>query len=175
VTLRDVVGALERYEPMRTMTAAAVDRYGDDEEVSCITLLAELERVLESPIVLNAGLREAVLASGLSMSDIARNCGRLKHARNGRESGETSWLGRRIGVLPEGGQSVPTPWVHTDVLALVAREGLGLEPRIVEVDVEQDVEIEDHWCPGCLETVITGPDGVCPWCEHECNRMLVAA
>jgi hypothetical protein len=29
---------------------------------------------------------------------------------------------------------VITPWVHTDVLALIARNGLGLSPYEVEVD-----------------------------------------
>jgi len=28
---------------------------------------------------------------------------------------------------------MPTPWVHSDVLALIARRGLGLSPREVEV------------------------------------------
>jgi hypothetical protein len=50
----------------------------------------------------------------------------------GRESGETSWLARRIGQLPEAGQPRPTPWVHNDVLALIARDGLGISPREVE-------------------------------------------
>ena len=38
----------------------------------------------------------------------------------------------RLGMMPEGGRARPTPWVHSDVLALIARDGLGLSPREVE-------------------------------------------
>jgi hypothetical protein len=100
-------------------------------------LRAELKRVLESPIVLNRGLREAVLAkvehAEISMSEIAIRCGRTKRDPNGNVSGETSWLARRLGLLPEGGKSEPTPWIHSDVLALIARSGIGIAPREVEL------------------------------------------
>ncbi len=90
-----------------------------------------------SHVVLNRGLRESVLAAveerGLTMSEIAIRCGRFKRDANGAERGETSWLGRRIGILCESGKSAPTPWVCSDVLALIAREGLGLSPREVEL------------------------------------------
>jgi len=93
--------------------------------------------VRESPIVLNRRLRETVLAAigreGLSMSEIATRCGRIKRDSKGNESGETSWLARRLGLLPEGGQGAPTPWIHTDVLGLIARRGLGISPREVEL------------------------------------------
>ena len=89
-----------------------------------------------SAIVLNRGLREAVqreVARGeLSMSQIAMRCGRFKHDKRGNQSGETSWLARRIGQRRESGQNGPTPWVHTDVLALIARDGLGTSPLEVE-------------------------------------------
>jgi hypothetical protein len=49
-------------------------------------------------------------------------------------SGETTWLARRLGIAPSAGESAPTPWVHTDVLALIAREGLRISPREVELD-----------------------------------------
>jgi integrase len=53
-----------------------------------------------SKIVLNRGLRQAVLAAaaaqGLSMSEIAVRCGRVKHDSKGKESGETRWLARRL-------------------------------------------------------------------------------
>lgn len=137
VTLRQLVGVLERYEPARWLTAVAIEMHKEDARVSVTVLRAELERLTRSPIVLNRGLREAVLAAtrrdGLSMSEIAMRCGRRKHDANGAESGETSWLARRIGALPEGGQDTPTPWVHSDVLALIARDGLGLAPCEVEV------------------------------------------
>ena len=47
---------------------------------------------------------------------------------------------RRIGQLPEGGEEQPTPWIHSDVLALVVRQGLGASPheirnRLMRFDV----------------------------------------
>jgi len=137
VSLREVAAALEDYSPVCEITERAIARHRADESVSTVKLGAEIERVRLSPIVLNRLLRAAVLAAveqqGLSMSAIAMRCGRTKRDRAGTESGETSWLARRIGVLPEGGHSAPTPWVHSDVLALIARRGLGISPREVEI------------------------------------------
>jgi hypothetical protein len=137
VSMREVVASLESYEPIRTLTVRALSLHGGAGEVSTTVLRAELARVQESPIVLNRRLREAVLEAvehqALSMSEIAIRCGRVKRDRRGNESGETSWLARRLGLLPEGGQSTPTPWIHSDVLALIARSGLGLSPREVEL------------------------------------------
>jgi hypothetical protein len=45
------------------------------------------------------------------MSDIAIRCGRVKRDKRGNESGETSWLARRLGQLPEAGKPRATPWV----------------------------------------------------------------
>ena len=93
--------------------------------------------MLYSPIVLNRGLREAVAEllarEQLSMSEIAIRCGRIKRDGRGNESGETSWLARRLGLLPEGGHDAPTPWIHSEVLALIARDGIGVSPREVEL------------------------------------------
>lgn len=137
VALRDVVAALESYEPVRTLTECALAQGHDCPGVRSIRLRAELERLRTSPIVLNRALREAVLGAiehhGLSMSEIALRCGVLKHDRRGRPSGETSWLARRIGIMPEGGEREITPWVHSDVLAIIARDGLGISPREVEL------------------------------------------
>jgi len=136
IVLRDVVGALEDYEPARTITAAAVVAHRQDASVSTRRLGEESQRLARSPIVLNRRLREAVqhtVARGLTMSEIATRCGRTKRDRNGNRSGETTWLARRIGEMPEGGQAEPTPWVHSDTLALIAREGLGLNPNEVEL------------------------------------------
>jgi hypothetical protein len=137
VSVRDVIAALERYEPVRTVTRSALAAHDADPEVSVTVLRAEFERVLVSPIVLNRGLRDAVLATiareELSMSEIATRCGRVKRDSRGNESGETSWLARRLGMLPEGGQESPTPWIHIDVLGLISRSGLGVSPREVEV------------------------------------------
>jgi hypothetical protein len=137
VSMREVVAGLESYEPVRALTVGALSRHREDPGVSITVLRVELARVLESPIVLNRALREAVLATTereeLSMSEIAIRCGRLKRDRKGNESGETSWLARRLGILPEGGQSTPTPWIHSEVLALIARSGLGISPREVEL------------------------------------------
>jgi len=141
LSVRETIGWLERYEPVATLTAAALagHRDGDqDGELSLARLRAELERVQRSPIVLNRGLRRAVLAAvhgkRTSMSEIAVRCGRVKFDARGNMSGESSWLARRVGIAPEGGRRAPTPWVHTEVLALIARDGLGLSPREVEVD-----------------------------------------
>jgi hypothetical protein len=137
VRLRDVVGALQAYEPARTITAHALAVHREGALVSVCRLAGELERLACSPIVLNRGLREAVhsaLARGdLSMSEIAMRCGRMKRDSGGKVSGETSWLARRIGALPEGGAARPTPWVHSDVLALISRDGLAMSPNQVEL------------------------------------------
>ena len=137
VSLREVIGNVEHYEPVCSITEATLALRRGGGEVSISALEAELLRVRESPIVLNRSLREAVLLRieqhGQSMSEIALRCGRVKRDRRGNESGETSWLARRIGLLAEGGQGAPTPWIHSDVLALIARQGLGISPREVEV------------------------------------------
>jgi hypothetical protein len=137
VRLREVVARFEDYEPARSITANALAANRSDRTLSTSCLASELTRLDESPVVLNRRLREAVahtLADGeLSMSEIAKRCGRVKRDRRGRLSGETSWLARRIGQLPEGGADQPTPWVHSDTLALIARDGLGMSPNEVEL------------------------------------------
>jgi hypothetical protein len=136
VSLRAVVGELQDYEPAVSLTRTALREHRDRAGVRSCSLAAELGRVTESPIVLNRRLRERVeqaLGTGVSMSEIAIRCGRIKRASNGAERGETSWLARRIGQLPEAGHDRPTPWVHTDVLALIARAGLGVAPIEVEL------------------------------------------
>jgi hypothetical protein len=138
VSVRAVIASLERYEPVITLTGRALAQHGDGDDVSVAVLRAELARVRESPIVLNRALRAAALdvikRHGYTMSEIAMRCGRVKRDAAGNLSGETSWLARRLGLLPEGGQRTPTPWIHIDVLALIARDGLGLSPREVEAD-----------------------------------------
>jgi hypothetical protein len=137
VSMRDTIACLESYEPVRARTVAALARCGADPDVSVAVLRAELARLDASRIVLNRGLRYAVVSAvgtqGLSMSEVAIRCGRVKYDSRGKASGETSWLARRIGLSPEGGERVPTPWVHSEVLALIARAGLGISPREVEL------------------------------------------
>jgi hypothetical protein len=137
VSVREATGCLESYQPVRTITLRALVLHRSDPEVSTTVLRAELERLQASPIVLNRRLRAAVLATierqDLSMSEIAIRCGRIKRDCKNNESGETSWLARRLGILPEGGRTAPTPWIHSDVLALIARSGLGVSPREVEM------------------------------------------
>jgi hypothetical protein len=137
VSVRAAIAALESYEPVRALTLHALALHSHAETISTAALRAELTRVQDSPIVLNRRLREVVLATverqQLSMSEIAIRCGRVKHDRKGNQSGETSWLARRVGLLPEGGHRTPTPWIHSDVLALIARHGLGVSPREVEL------------------------------------------
>ncbi len=137
-SVRDAVGCLESYEPCRALTTRAVARHSEDSAVSVAVLRAELRRLDASRIVLNWGLRRAVLhamrTQGLSLSEIAYRCGRVKRDGKGNASGETSWLSRRVGISPEGGRdSEPTPWIHSEVLALIARDGLGISPREVEL------------------------------------------
>jgi hypothetical protein len=138
VSVREAIACLESYEPVRALTRSALAVHRNDSSISTAVLRMELGRVLRSPIVLNRKLREAALAISaerdLSMSEIAMRCGRIKRDRAGNLSGETSWLARRLGLLPEGGRSAPTPWIHSDVLALIARRGLGVSPREVEAD-----------------------------------------
>jgi hypothetical protein len=135
--MRQVFGLLQAYEPAASMTRAAIAAHRESAGASVSALRVELDRACNSPIVLNRALRErverAVVSEGLSMSEIAIRCGRVKRDKRGNESGETSWLARRIGQLPEGGAEHPTPWVHSDVLALISREGLGISPREVEL------------------------------------------
>jgi hypothetical protein len=137
VSIREAIASLERYEPVCALTARALARHEREGDASITVLRAELRRMRESPIVLNRRLRDAVLGAverGASMSEIAMRCGRIKRDAAGNESGETSWLARRLGLLAEGGRKAPTPWIHSDVLALIARDGLGVSPREVEAD-----------------------------------------
>ncbi|HYB23696.1 MAG TPA: hypothetical protein VED41_07855, partial [Solirubrobacteraceae bacterium] len=63
VSVREVIGSLESYEPVCTLTGRALSTHARDDEVSTTVLRAELARVQASPIVLNRGLREAVLSA----------------------------------------------------------------------------------------------------------------
>jgi hypothetical protein len=75
LTLRDVVGRLEDYEPARTITFDALVLLGEPGRPSTCRLRGELERLTDSSIVLNRGLREAVqrkVARGeMTLSQIA--------------------------------------------------------------------------------------------------------
>jgi hypothetical protein len=135
VSLRDVVAALEAYEPALTLTSEALACHG--EHVSTRRLREELERLTASAFLLNRGLREAVQRElrlgALTLGEIAVRCGRVRSDCPSGSSGEASWVARRIGELPEGGAEKPCPWIHTDVLALIARDGLGVSPHEVEL------------------------------------------
>ncbi len=136
-SLREVIGAVESYEPMRELTEQAIALHDKDRGISVTRMRAELERLDGSPVVLNRRLREAVLDAvdrgGTSMSEIALRCGVVKRDRRGKVSGETSWLARRIGIMPEGGEKAITPWIHSEVLGSIARKGLRISPREVEL------------------------------------------
>ena len=138
VSVREAVARLESYEPICALTRRTLRAHRHTRQLSTAVLRLEMQRMQRSPIILNRRLREAVIAAserdGLSMSEIATRCGRIKYDRAGNASGETSWLARRLGILPEGGQHAPTPWIHSDVLALIARRGLGVSPREVELE-----------------------------------------
>lgn len=134
LSLRDVIGRLQAYEPVVSLTRRALEPRVHEDGISLRCLRAELQRMDASPLLLNRRLREFVLTRvecGLSLSEIAARCGRAK-ITNGCVSGDTSWLTRRIGLNSEHGREAPTPWVHADVLALIARDGLGICPLEVE-------------------------------------------
>lgn len=137
LTLREVLSALESYEPACSLTLAVLYRHAVDSSVSVAVLRRELDRLQASAFVLNRGLREAVLRvveqGEASMSEIAKRCGMVKRDRRGQTAGDTTWLARRIGLAPEGGRQRPTRWVHSDVLGQIARRGLGISPREVEL------------------------------------------
>jgi hypothetical protein len=137
IALRDVIAALESYEPVRRVTAAELACRHSDPGVSRRRLRGEYQWLCTTPVVLNRALREAVLQAidrdGLSMSEIALRCGMVKRDGHGKHSGETSWLARRVGLMPDGGTKQVTPWIHSDVLGLIARDGLRVSPREVEV------------------------------------------
>jgi hypothetical protein len=137
ITLRDLIGVLQSYEPAREASEQAVARHANDPDVSVVTLSDELLRLHSSRIVLNRGLREAALTTmqrrGLSLAEIALRCGRSKPDKRGNLSGESTWLARRIGLKGEAGGRAPTPWVHSDTLGLIARDGLRLAPHEVEL------------------------------------------
>jgi hypothetical protein len=137
VSLRAVIGALEDYEPARSMTIAALARYGRRTGgVRTCVLAAELRGLDRGAFVLNRGLREAairVVARGeASWSEIAFRCGRKHAVGSGYECGDTSWLKRRLGLMPESSTGHITPWLRAETLALIAR-GLGVDPVSVEV------------------------------------------
>lgn len=137
VSLRHVVGRLEDYQPAVAISSAAIEAFNGDRARSVVALRIELDRLVNSRIVLNRRLRELVQSTvsreQATMSEIAMRCGRTRNANHGRPCGETSWLARRIGALPEAGESHPTPWVHIEVLALIARDGLGIAPAEAEL------------------------------------------
>jgi hypothetical protein len=137
LSLREVVGRAESYEPACSITREALVRHRHDAHVSVSTLAAELRRVETSPIVLNRALRESVLRAlerdGLTLGEIAIRCGRIKRDGRGRASGETTWLARRVGLARDARKREPSPWIHSDVLALISRTGIGVSPREVEL------------------------------------------
>jgi hypothetical protein len=137
LTLREVLAAIESYEPACSLTLSALACHACDVDVSVAVLRRELARLQASVFVLNRGLREAVLHAvergDASMGQIAARCGMVKRDRRGLLSGDATWLARRIGLAPEGGRQRPTRWVHSDVLGQIARRGLGVSPREVEL------------------------------------------
>jgi hypothetical protein len=137
VTLREVIACLQDYEPARRITSDVLAAHRHDRGFSTHRLRGELQRLDVSETVLNRGVREAVrrkvTRGEMSLSQIAMRCGRMTRDPRGNHRGETSWLARRIGQLPEAGGLAPTPWGQSAVLALIAREGLGVSPNEVEL------------------------------------------
>jgi hypothetical protein len=137
VSLRSVIGALEDYEPARSMTIAALAHHTRrNEGVRTSILAAELRGVDRGAFVLNRGLREAAIGTvargEVSWSEIAFRCGRTHAMARGQRCGDTSWLKRRLGIMPDSASGQITPWLRAETLALIAR-GLGVDPVSVEV------------------------------------------
>lgn len=146
ITLKDLIGALESYDPALEITRSALAR--ETPRAAKGPLAAQLARVEVMAVVLNRGLREALLyattTTDLTISEVAIRCGRVKHRRDGRISGETSWLARRVGLAADSATGKPTPWVRPQTLALIARKGLHLAPAEVEIGSA----LRRHWSAG---------------------------
>jgi hypothetical protein len=138
VSVRSVIGALERYEPVLSLTRQAISNVASDPTLSCSVLCAQLRCIEKGRVVLNRRLREAVHDAvdqrELTLSEIAISCGRLRRRSQDCSRPDTTWVRRRIGDACDTTTGRPTAWVSSDVLALIAREGLGVDPREVEVD-----------------------------------------
>jgi hypothetical protein len=137
VSLRTVIGALEDYEPARSMTIAALARHARrNEGVRTSVLAAELRGLDRGAFVLNRGLREAAIRTvarkEVSWSEIALRCGRTHAMARGQRCGDTSWVKRRLGIMPDSATGQITPWLRAETLALIAR-GLGVDPVSVEI------------------------------------------
>jgi hypothetical protein len=135
LTVREVVGRLERYEVVCQITSAVIAKRVDS-DCSTTRLAAELDCLRSSPHVLNRGVREAVnraVERGDTLSAIAQRCGRFTEGPRGQVKSDASWVARKIGQAPETTGGVVSPWLHTDTLALIARDGLSCDPREVEV------------------------------------------
>ena len=131
VVVRRVVGELEAYGAVRAMTSTAIAA-----SRSPSILRRELATVEHSRRVLNRGLRVAVLArvaTGELTLSRDRAALRTTQARGGHCPGDTAWLRRRIGDTPEAGADRPTPWISSELLGRIARDGLHLAPREVEL------------------------------------------
>lgn len=135
VFLRDLVGSLQAYEPALSLTLNALADCAAKRSTS--RLRKELDRLAKSPIVLNRQLRHEVQRrverGEVSMNEIAIRCGRVRRGSRNNGSGDTTWLARRIGEKPDPITKKPTPWIHTEVLAIIARDGLGISPREAEL------------------------------------------
>jgi hypothetical protein len=68
ISMREAIASLESYEPVRTLTRRALALHRDDPTVSVAVLRAERARMDVSKIVLNRGLRQAVLAAAAAQA-----------------------------------------------------------------------------------------------------------
>lgn len=124
VTLRTVIGALEAYEPATSMTVEVISAHPG---ISGSVLRRQIATVRDSHLVLNRGLRDAVVAAlddGTALAQIAESCGHTRPTARGGTAGDSAWLARRVGLKPDG-QEAPYRWIDERVLCEIA-EGLGL-------------------------------------------------
>jgi hypothetical protein len=131
LTLREVLAALEDYEPALAMSEHAIAAHPNR---GLARLRRELASARNSPTVLNRRLREAVqaeVARGTSLAEIAKRCGHLTRTATGAHIGDTAWLARRVGLANEH-NGTPQRWIEPQVLAQIAH-ALSLAPAEVEL------------------------------------------
>jgi hypothetical protein len=66
------------------------------------------------------------ISEGHSWSELAMRCGAIQRDRKGNQSGDTTWLKRRLGLMAESGGR-PTTGLTYPAAVRLAR-GLGIDP-----------------------------------------------
>ncbi|MHB8492637.1 MAG: hypothetical protein ACYDA6_10565 [Solirubrobacteraceae bacterium] len=127
VTLRDVIGAVEEYDPARRMTVALLAR----DEPGTSKLRDELRRLDHGNRVLVRGLRERAVAAvergDVTWTTLAQRVQSTTSAR-----AETTYVQRRLGLRPEQPGGLCARWMNHDTFMRFAA-ALGVDPYVVGV------------------------------------------